>query len=339
LADNFAGWAEGLDAGARLANLEYAEPLSMTELALAHLDVVQRVWRLALNDWLNYPVALITPGDCCPPSRWRKSHADDVRLIVRRAQMSQRLAAHVGPDRDLSVIDDHSLFVTLGATSYFQWKGDAPWGLAELHTSLVIEHALVLYSRLVALEAEVSKMGLGNRRLRHQYRQAIELFSALRHGDIRAGDAREIVRTLLDDLGAPNLRSTIETALSLSSSAHATVSAEKASRRAWWLTLVGTVVAILVSVPSMQALLDALAASPAVPQWLGLISKELADLGAVGAWLAVLGVVGLLMILWAMSWALRHRPHRWAWPSRGYAWPTPLHVEVRGEDDMNVEGD
>lgn len=329
-------WADELDAGARMALIDHAQPLSMTEILLAHMQCLERTIGRSFGHWVNYPIAIIDAGNCCSPSRWQKAHAEDIQFITRRQSANIPLAPHVEKERDFSATTDHSLFVNLGSASYFQWKGPAPSGIDELNTTLVIEYGLSLYRRLAALEEDVAHMGLGARRLQHQYREAVRTFSELRQGNVRAGDARMIIRHLLLDLGADQIRATIESALSLTSTAHATRSAAKASRRSWWLAFIATVFAVLVSVPSTNDLLQAIAKAPSVDdsEWVLGPLREIASTGIWGAWFTVGIVMGVLSLLWVVAFLFRHRPQKLNLARRGYAWPTPIEVSSREDDDQ-----
>lgn len=332
---------EKRDAGARLASIEWESAVSMSDILHAHMKLIEKTIGARFQHPLTYPVSIIQAGECCPASKFQVNHADDIQRITTRMQTSRPLAAHVERETDWSSTADHSLFVNLGSSSYFQWDGPRPLGLPELQTTLVVEYGLTLYKRLQAMEEEVSRMRLGERRLRRRYRDAILLFSELRQGDVHAGTARAIVRHLLRDMGADEIRPTIESALNLASMAHSTVSAEKSSRRAWWLALVGTVVAAIVSVPTISNMLDALptAGAGGVGDFLLIPLREAATLGYWGPW-AVVGVIACaLLALWLIGKVVRGWPRLQLDLRRGYAWPTQFHVSYEADDDDSDQGD
>jgi len=328
-------WSEEkLDAGARLAVFEWDEAISMTELLSAQMDLLERVIGARFNQYLTYPVSMVDAGRCCPPAEFQTTHANDIKRITMRAQTLNTLASHVKNEPDWSSTVDHSLFVNLGSTTRFQWSGQRPVDINELHTTLVIEYGLSLYARLQAMEADVSRMRLGERRLRRRYRNAILLFSELRQGDVRAGTARAIVRHLLTELGADQIRPTIESALNLASMAHGTMSTQRSSRRAWWLALVGTVVAGIVSGPAITTLLGSL---PEQRQGdfgeliLGPL-RWAASLGYWGAWAVLGSTAGLMFAFWLIGVIARRWPRIHLDLRRGYAWPTEMQVVYRDEN-------
>ena len=274
------------DAGARLAMIEWeGAGLSMSDILHSQMELIARTIGARFRHSLTYPVSIVQAGDCCTAEDFRHVHAEDITRITMRMMTETKLAAHIDREPDWASTADHSLFVNLGSSSYFQWEGDRPVGIPELQTTLVIEYGLSLYKRLQAMEEDVSRMRLGDRRLRTRYRNAILLFSELRQGDVRAGTARAIVRHLLRDMGADEMRPTIEAALNLASMAHSTVSAQKSSRRGWWLALVGTMVAIIVGFPTISNMLSSLARVPKDTdfEWALRYLRDIATFGFWGA--------------------------------------------------------
>lgn len=325
------GWSDELDAGAPLATIEHPEKASMQDALFAHIHAVLRAIRLhRYTFWITYPLAIVVPDGCCDPTNdWRKTHREDVVRIALRSMSTSRVAAHVQDPRDFSHRADRSLFASLASAAHFQWEGDAPFGIEELNTVLVTDYALLLFVRLQAMETEVARMALGERKLRERYKDAILLFSELRQGNLRAGETRIMVAHMLQEMGANHIRPTIESALNLAGMAHSTMSDAKAARRSWWITLVATVVAVVVAVPSVGQLLDSAKTTPpeAGGEWLVTPLKESAALGFWGPW-AVLGTIsGVLLFIWFAGWIWRHRPRRLPGVHRGFAWPTEISVE------------
>lgn len=325
---------EELDVGKPLAVIDHEFPASMTEASKAHLGAVMTVLRRQTTYWVNYPVALVQPASCCSPERWRSNHSQEVHRLAVRGRGTGGIASHVERPPDLSMHPDHSLFANLGSAVYLQWDGEIPTGIEELDTVLVLDYALLTYVRLQTMEWKVSKLALGERVLTRRYRDALELFSELRQGNVRAGEARDIIRHVLADAGADQMRSTIETALSLAGTAHETVSASRASRRSWWITVFATLIAALVAVPAVQQLIDSAAAlsssagsGPFVAPllWAG-------SLGFWGPWALMGTVVALVGVLMTLGWIWRHRPGHLPSLRRGYAWPNRIMMKGQPPD-------
>lgn len=315
------------DAGARLAMIEWeGGGLAMSAFLQSQMDLIARTIGVRFRHSLTYPTSIVQAGECCSAEDFQHVHANDVTRITMRMTTDKRLSSHVDRGPDWSVTADHSLYVSLGSSSYFQWEGDRPFGIRELQTTLVIEYGLSLYKRLQAMEEDVSRMRLGDRRLRSRYRNAILLFSELRQGDVRAGTAREIVRHLLHEMGADEMRPTIESALNLASMAHSTVSAGKSSRRGWWLALAGTVVAAIVSFPTISNLLASLDGVPTDTgfEWALRHLRDIASSGFLGPWLVLGIVLVLLLLLWLVGAVFRSWPRIRLDPKGGYLWPTPF---------------
>lgn len=321
--ESLADFSEGtLDAGQPLGVIEHSEPVSMQDLLQIHLLAVLRIIKRSYTYWTSYPVAIVGSNHCCGPEEWQRAHREDlIRLTIRSAHDGE-VADHIPPPKDLSLSRNHSLFAQLGSAIYLQWKGAPPQGIDELETVLVLEYALLVYVRLHALEEDVSRMVTGERRLRTRYRTAVRLFSELRQRDLRSGEARDIVRHVFNDLGVPEIRKTIETALSLSAAAYSTHSAERAAGRAWWITLIATLIGLVVALPPLQDLLASVPAAEPGEPWPLLPLRWLAVQGFWGPWLAVAGMLGAVLALWILGWCWRWRIRRLPSFRRGYKWPT-----------------
>jgi hypothetical protein len=310
-----------VDAGQPLGLIVHPAPVAMSDLLAVHMDAVLRVVKRAYKHWIIYPVSIIDVEECCSPGEWKTNHRDDLIRLAIRGSIDRQVAEHVSVPRDLSLGHDHSLYAGLGSAAYMQWTGTSPRGMAELDTALVLEYALLQYMRLNVMEEQVARMVLGERRLHARYREAIRLFSELRQRDLRAGEAREIVRHVHHDLGVPEIRQTVETALNLSSSAHATQSAERSSRRAWWVTFAATLVALLVAVPPLRDLLRSVPAAESGEPWPLVPLRWLAEQGFLGPWLAMGGVFAIVLALFLLGVLWRWRLRRLPSMRRGYKWP------------------
>lgn len=318
-----------VDRGKPLAKIHHSAPASVAQLLHVHLGAVFRAANLSGDiDWLLYPILFTQPGACCTAGRWRSNHAHDLHLIAIRGHAQATISPHVEAPTDLSLRSSHSLFASLGSAVYVRWSGALPSGIRELDTTLVFEYALQLYMRLVAMEVRVAELSLGDRTLRHRYREALRLFSELRQGSLRSGEARDVAKAVLRELGADDIRPTIETALSLAGTAHDTVSSARAARQSWWLTVLATIVAFLVAVPTLQQLLAALPASAPSPLLDLLLSplRWASNLGFWGPWMMMAAILAAVSFGVAFGWIVRHRPRTLPSLRRGFAWPTSFTI-------------
>lgn len=326
-------WTEKPDALQPVAVIQHEQPESMTGMILSLLGAVGHSTRSELEDWSSYPTAILDVGKCC--SNWSENHETDVAQVLARIVGDVELSSRVISGPDFSATSDHSLFANMATTAYLRRKGRVPKGIPELETTLMVEYALLLFGRLQALEREVSEMRTGQRRLRLRYRRAVQLFSELRQGDVRAGGAREFIRHLLRDLGGDEVRPTIETGLNLSGLDYSTASAARASRRSWWLALLGTVIAAVVAIPPVGDLLTSVRASPSDTVWEFVLAplRAAASLGEGGPWAVIAALLAAVVVTRAVAWMARQRLPRLNSQSRGYAWPTLIDVEVVDTDD------
>ncbi|WP_152631277.1 hypothetical protein [Agreia bicolorata] len=332
-------WRDVLDGGARLALIEHENPVSISDFLTAQMNSIIASIGVRLEGWVVYPTAMVEAGDCCTLHEWKTRHREDIVRLATRSMTATRMSPTEDTPSDLSLQSDHSLYASLGSTTYIQWTGAIPHGLAELGTVLVIEYGLLLYLRLQTMEAVVARMVLGERRLKRRYRDAILLFSELRQGNVRAGEAREVVRHLLSELGADQIRPTIQAALELAGLAHSTVAASRASRRAWWVTLGGTVVAVLVSIPALQQLLVSVSAleTDDGAEWAIAPLRYASTFGFWGAWLVLAWIACALITTLVGGWIVRLWPGRFPSIRRGYAWPTKLIVRERTQEDISAD--
>lgn len=331
------GFFEDPDMGKPFGYFDHEKPVSMSEVASIHLQAILAVLRRSANEWVNYPVAIVEVGGCCGDGEtWRRSHRHDLHMLTIRANPGTTAPAALDPPRDLSLKSKNSLYATLGSAIFFQWEGESPAGIDELDTVLLFDYALQLYMRLQVLERNVAKMSLRERALSRHYRQALTLFGDLRYRNLRHGETRDIVKHVLNDLGANQMRATIESALNLSSMAHATRSASRASRRAWWITVLATGIAAFVAIPTMADVISG-AEYAEENAFFAPIAEVLSwahGLGFWGAWALILALLATIGVLMGVSWLWRHRPRHLPSFRRGFAWPVAI-VQHEREPDFD----
>ena len=337
-ADHVTEMTGDFDARKPVARLSHHPAASISELLHIHLTAVLATLHRKAGDWMIYPVGIAAAGDCCPAEAWPQNHEADIRRLLMRVDEDYEVATHVPAPKDLSLRASHSFFADLGSALYIQWKGPRPDGLPELDSLLVVEYSQQLYMRLHSLEESVSSLAVSERLMRRHYAAATELFSELRQGTLRAGESRQVVNHLLDVLGAYRMRSTIETALNLGGMAQASISAARAARRSWWITLLATVLATLVAIPQLRSLLDEVTTvSPDDSQaWLVAPLRWAASLGYWGPWALVAGTAVVALVPMLFGLAIRGLPRRIPQLRQAYAWPTPVKVR-RGPAKGQVE--
>lgn len=318
-------WLDELDAGARLREMVFDEKVTMAESLERYLIAVgAAIGKRIPREWNTYATLFATAGECCETAQWPTEHQEDLARITTRYNNGGRIHHDKLTGKNFSLNPDSILISNQASTTRIQTQGEPPAPIEHLNTVLLIEHVLLQYFRLRSLEDAVSSSNLFGARLQSVQNEAVAVFSAMRQYEIRYGSAREIATHLLADLGGDDIRRTIETALGLAAQANATRDASIQARRSLALTWVGTVLAVLVAIPTLSELLDLVRETPEGSTLAGLLTPLMwvANFGAWGPWLVVLalliGAIGwwLLKLLWALCVA---------------AWRGALRVGGRGQ--------
>lgn len=316
-----------LDANEPLGEIVHTSRASVTELLEIHLSAILACVRGNAVHFVNYPVSIIQSSPCCKPEAWKVKHRDDLLRLSMRGSIDRQISPEMPLPVDLSLGRDHSLFANMGSAVYMKWEGEAPKSISELDTVLVFEHALLLYMRLHSLEQKVTNGPLRASELRLRNRDAIELFSELRQRDLRFGEARDIARHVLEDLGASDIRRTIEVALDLSASAYGVLSAERAATRAWWVTLAATVLAFVLAIQPIGSLIQSASTDVNVT---GLPKMAFVHLQTLGFW-APWAVLSTMVLATGVARVIASLFRREDKPSRskrrGYKWPTEFVID------------
>lgn len=307
-------WLDEFDAGARLREMVFDTRVTMAETLERYLSAVGAViGKRILREWNTYATVFATAGECCEPALWSTVHQEDVARIGTRYSSPGRVQHDKLAGPDFSLEADSILMSNLASTTRIQTRGEPPTPIEHLNTVLLVEHVLVQYFRLRSLEELVLSSNLFGTRLQSAQYEAISVFSAMRQYEIRYGTARDLAAYLLTDLGGDDIRRTIETALGLAVQANATRDASVQARRSLVLTWVGTVLAVLVSIPTLSQLLDLVRETPEGSA-LAIVLTPLmwaASFGSWGPWLIVVSLLGsviawwLLRGLWRISVAAR----------------------------------
>lgn len=337
-------WSTENDAGARLRVMEFTDQVTMAEALERHLIAVgEAIGHDLPREWLTYATTMTSAADCCAQGDWERRHALDLARVVARFSTPERVDHEALLGEDLSVGRDHALHANMGSATYFRRRGIMPRGLAQLYTVLILEHGLLLYWRLRSLEWDAEAFDLRARKLERLYRSSIRLFAEMRQGEIRFGSAQKISRHLLKDLGGDEIRANLERTLDLSAQAYSTKNAFRESRRARRLAFVGTIVAIIVAIPTVPAFLAAAVRTPSseIYDWALAPLRWTADQGALGPWIVALGVVAAGLISWLLPQTLRLRHARTprALRRRGWEFPgDPIEVSFIEDDGSDIVG-
>lgn len=332
-------WLDELDAGARLREMVFDEKVTMAETLQRYLFVVGDVVGTRLpRDWNTYATVFTSAGACCDPSaQWAMQHQEDLARVTMRYGNAGKLHYDKLIGKDLSLDPDSMLISNLASTTRIQLQGEAPAPIEHLNTVLLIEHVLLQYFRLQVLEEAISNRNMFGARLQAVQHDALAVFSDMRQYEIRYGSAREIATHLLADLGGDEMRRTIETALGLAAQANATRDAYVQARRSLALTWVGTILAVLVAIPTLSELLNLVSAAPQGSSLAVVLAPLLwvANFGPWGPWLIVLALLGGAAGLWLLkrAWALSVVVWRSIARIGGRGWRVPdqfvLDVEVQ----------
>lgn len=343
--DKSGRWMEGLDSGVRLYERTLEQDMSVGELLQEHLTASIRAIKARYrNQWNIHATVFGAAGNCCSTLElWRANHEIDVARIASRHEAKglfdyERL---LGPN--LSIEQDVFLSANLGSTTKIDYMALERAPFDELNTVLIIEHVMLQYSRLQNIEDRVARPHLFGTKLQKLQHETIGVFTDMRQHELRYGSARTIASHLLQDLGAEEMRRTIETALALAAQANATHDARSQAHRSMSLTLIATVLAVLVSIPALTDLIK-LAVDlerTSGPSWVLTPFSWLAGLGGWGPWIIVIILVSTGVLSWFVkrTWRVTHvswRIARALFGRRGPKIPDEFTLTARLSDELGV---
>lgn len=326
-------WAAGQDGGVRVRLIQHDEPTSPFDLSDLVLSRVRRIIKaLPEGEWNCYPIVLAKPGKCC--EHWADAHDDAISLIAARK-------AHVSPGefryergRDFSVQADHSFYLNLASAFVVYWRQWSP-GMRDLNVTLLLEHSLLTYTRLRALERRIREFRTRRSDVVRLYRTALDLGQELRSGTIRWGSARDISRQLLAELGTSEMRANINQGLSMLGERAGARADDRSTRSANRLAIIGAVIALVAAIPSVPAILDLIAEqrsrNPDVTAWS--VVQTLAVSPLMLSALVLAGVLGYLFLSFVVV-TVRVTRYLLGLRKRGYAArPTGYRVVLGGEEN------
>ncbi|EYT65562.1 hypothetical protein H489_0106825 [Curtobacterium flaccumfaciens UCD-AKU] len=243
-------WSDVEDQGRRLRAITFDEPTTISETLDLLAGVVFDVTKARPSgQWLTYAVVMTAPGSCCDNSEdWRVQHVSDMdQLALRKSPMDgERLRIDGGPE--FASTDGTSDRPNVGSSLHVSYRPWAP-GVHDLNTVLLIEHAISVHMRLAHLEQTIKRFRTRARAVERASRHAVRLFAEMRGSELRYGTARDQHTHLLNQLGATDMRATIEQSLSLLSAVSGARSDARTARLANRLAVIGIVVAAIAAIP------------------------------------------------------------------------------------------
>jgi hypothetical protein len=247
-------WAAELDAGVRVRSLEHDGWASIYDYIGLVSDCVLKLIRARpYGEWNCYPIVMAQAGDCC--SDWARIHYDDLMQVAARSEPKK--ASHfqylLGPD--FSVQSDHAFYLNSASAFIVYWRRWSS-GIGDLNVTLLFEHTMLVYSRLRRLERDIRKFPTRRREVHTTYRTALQLALEARGATIRWASARAISRHLLAELGATEIRATIDQGLSMLGERASARTDERAARGANRLALIGVLIAFIASIPGLPIILS-----------------------------------------------------------------------------------
>lgn len=326
--DNWVGgqWSTGLDGGVRVREIDHEDNASVYDyLELVVGRVLALMKAKQQGEWNCYPIVMAQPSDCCED--WINNHHEDLVQLLGRSPSSPYRRLDMPLGRNFSVRSDHAFYVTSASALIVNWRAWKP-GIRDLEFTMLLEHALSVYVRLRKLEYQVRHSRdrpRGEDVLRGR-RSALQLANEARGAAIRYGSARDIAKSLLADLGANEIRTSIDQGLSMMSEQTALRTSDRSSRRADRLTIIGVLVAAVAAIPSLPALLELVAeqrrSNPDATAWsiFQVLSSSPQQLAATVTIVAVAYISGTLAAIAARSlWhLLRLRKRGYASRLTGY---------------------
>ncbi|WIB13315.1 hypothetical protein [Curtobacterium sp. MCPF17_052] len=243
-------WSDVEDQGRRLRAITFDEPTTISETLNLLAGVVFDVTKVQPSgSWLTYAVVMTAPGSCCDSSEdWRVQHVSDMDQLALRKSPTDGEQLRIDGGPEFATTDGTSDRLNAGSSLHVSYRPWAP-GIHDLDTVLLIEHAISVHMRLAHLEQTIKRFRTRARAVERASRRAVRLFAEMRGSELRYGTAREQHTHLLNQLGATDMRATIEQGLGLLSAVSGARSDARTARLANRLAALGIVVAAIAAVP------------------------------------------------------------------------------------------
>jgi hypothetical protein len=320
-------WAEHQASGCRWREIEHRSASSLVDLFNLYKDAIEQVVKVSMfPDWLCYPVVFIDSLGCCNSEKqWMHRHGSDLRRILARTGPIELREPITTVDRALTT--NFSIYYEIGSTTRINWQFSP--GVSEfadqLQTVVLIEHVLLRYWQLVALNERIVA-GQGNDKSSASVQvEAIYGLQEYRRSVLVYGTARDAANELLSALRAQELYQHILNSLELLQQVIATESARRASRTQNVIASAAFLAAVILGLPGIKSSLDIAKSLPST----GIIGKlsyplrAVAHHGTSGVWLSYLSFLCLVVLAIVMPIVLRrharfrfrlNRPPGSLWP-------------------------
>lgn len=326
-------WESERDGGVRIRFIDHEVSASIydyTELVSGRvLDLIKA---RPSGEWNCYPIVMAQAGSCC--INWADVHQHDLVQVAARStpRPASKFQFPLGPD--FSVESNHVFHLNMASALIVYWRKWSP-GIQDLNITLLLEHTMLVYTRLRRLERDVREFRTQRRDVLRTYRTALQLAQEARGATIRWVSARAISRHLLSDLGASDIRGAIDQGLTMLGERAGERTDERTARAANRLAVIGVLVAFIATIPSLPAILNLIEeqhrASPDVTAWS--IIQTLAASPILLSML-VLSAVLLYFFLSATVIAIRAVRHLYRLRKRGHSSQLAgYRVTVRDEAD------
>ena len=250
-------WESERDGGVRIRSFEHEVSASILDYVGLITDRVHNLIKSRPNgEWNCYPVVMTQAGNRC--DNWSFTHHEELRRVAARFQDTQGVQFKLPLGTDFSVQSDHVIHVDAASSLVVYWREWTP-GMQDLNVTMLLEHTLLVYIRLRRLEGDIHKFKTARRDVLRLYRTSLQLAREARGASIRWGTGRTISRHLLSELGATEIRETVDSGLTLLGERTAARTAAKSTTAAGRLSAIGLIVAVFAAIPQLPAVLDLIA--------------------------------------------------------------------------------
>ena len=305
-------WAEHHGNGCLWREIDHEPATTLDKLFELYRDAIEETAKVrTFGGWLCHAVVFIDSLGCCNSERqWLRLHRNDLRRIIGRTGQLSFREPMMATDRALTT--DFSIYYYAGSTTRINWKFSP--GLSEfadqLQTVVLIEHVLLRYWQLVALNERIVSAQGDDRSSVDVQAEAIYGLQEYRRSALVYGTAIEAANELLLDLREQELYQRILDSLGLLQQMIAAEQSKRASRTQNIIAGAAILATVVLGLPAIKSSIEIAGSLPSsgITGKIAYPLRLLARYGTSGIWLSYLSLLCLVVFAMVIPPILRRRP-------------------------------